>query len=133
DDVRGAVRGRPVDARLGRGRGAAPSARLRDLRRPDREPGVDALHHAGHLSRVRSPGAALAGRQAPGGAIGSARRRFAMNLSEPFVRRPVATVLLTIGIALAGIAALFVLPVAPLPQVEFPTISVSARLPGASP
>ena len=56
-----------------------------------------------------------------------------MNLSEPFIRRPVATVLLTIGIALAGIAAFFVLPVSPLPQVDFPVISVSARLPGASP
>src|SRR5215217_7645688 len=56
-----------------------------------------------------------------------------MNLSEPFVRRPVATVLLTIGIALAGIAAFFVLPVSPLPQVEYPSITVSASLPGASP
>ena len=56
-----------------------------------------------------------------------------MNLSEPFVRRPVATVLLTIGVALAGVAAFFVLPVAPLPQVDYPTISVNARLPGASP
>ena len=56
-----------------------------------------------------------------------------MNLSRPFVTRPVATVLLTVGIALAGIAAFFVLPVAPLPQVDYPTISVSARLPGASP
>lgn len=56
-----------------------------------------------------------------------------MNLSEPFVRRPVATVLLTIGLALAGIAAFFVLPVSPLPQVDFPVISVSASLPGASP
>jgi multidrug efflux pump len=56
-----------------------------------------------------------------------------VNLSEPFVRRPVATVLLTIGLALAGIAALLVLPVSPLPQVDFPTISVSAALPGASP
>jgi multidrug efflux pump len=56
-----------------------------------------------------------------------------VNLSGPFVRRPVATVLLTIGLALAGIAAFFVLPVSPLPQVEFPTISVSASLPGASP
>ncbi|MFP5392905.1 MAG: efflux RND transporter permease subunit [Gammaproteobacteria bacterium] len=56
-----------------------------------------------------------------------------MNLSEPFVRRPIATVLLTIGLALAGIAAFFVLPVSPLPQVDFPTISVSASLPGASP
>jgi multidrug efflux pump len=56
-----------------------------------------------------------------------------MNLSEPFVKRPVATVLLTIGIALSGIGAFFVLPVSPLPQVDFPIISVSASLPGASP
>ena len=56
-----------------------------------------------------------------------------MNLSLPFVKRPVATVLLTIGIALAGIAAFFVLPVAPLPQVDYPVISVSASLSGASP
>ena len=56
-----------------------------------------------------------------------------MNLSAPFVRRPVATVLLTIWLALAGIAAFFVLPVAPLPQVDYPVISVSASLPGASP
>jgi multidrug efflux pump len=56
-----------------------------------------------------------------------------VNLSEPFVRRPIATVLLTIGLALAGIAAFFVLPVSPLPQVDFPAISVSASLPGASP
>jgi multidrug efflux pump len=56
-----------------------------------------------------------------------------MNLSSPFVKRPIGTLLLTIGIALAGIAGFFVLPVSPLPQVDFPTISVSARLPGASP
>ncbi|MDB5454816.1 MAG: nodulation protein, partial [Caulobacter sp.] len=56
-----------------------------------------------------------------------------MNLSAPFIRRPVATVLLTIGLALAGIAAFLVLPVSPLPQVDYPTISVSANLPGASP
>ena len=56
-----------------------------------------------------------------------------MNLSEPFVRRPVATVLLTIGLALAGVVAFLGLPVAPLPQVDYPTISVSATLPGASP
>ena len=56
-----------------------------------------------------------------------------MNLSEPFVRRPVAAVLLTIGLALAGIGAFFVLPVSPLPQVDYPVISVSASLPGASP
>jgi multidrug efflux pump len=56
-----------------------------------------------------------------------------MNLSSPFVRRPVGTVLLTVWIALAGIAAFFGLPVASLPQVDFPVISVSASLPGASP
>ena len=56
-----------------------------------------------------------------------------MNISEPFVRRPVATTLLTIGILLAGLAAFRQLPVAPLPQVAFPTIVVSASLPGASP
>nr|WP_257626163.1 MULTISPECIES: efflux RND transporter permease subunit [Janthinobacterium] len=54
-------------------------------------------------------------------------------MSEPFVKRPIATVLLTIGIALAGVGAFFVLPVSPLPQVDYPTISVSASLPGASP
>jgi multidrug efflux pump len=56
-----------------------------------------------------------------------------MNLSAPFVRRPVGTVLLTAWIALAGIAAFFNLPVASLPQVDFPVISVSANVPGASP
>ncbi|MBC5783226.1 efflux RND transporter permease subunit [Ramlibacter sp. USB13] len=56
-----------------------------------------------------------------------------MNLSAPFVRRPVGTVLLTVWIALAGIFAFFHLPVASLPQVDFPVISVSASLPGASP
>jgi multidrug efflux pump len=56
-----------------------------------------------------------------------------MNLSAPFIARPVATTLLTIGIALAGMLAFFQLPVSPLPQVDFPTISVTATLPGASP
>ncbi len=56
-----------------------------------------------------------------------------MNFSEPFIRRPVATTLLTAGLALSGIVAFKLLPVAPLPQVDFPTISVQASLPGASP
>src|SRR5579884_1079103 len=56
-----------------------------------------------------------------------------MNISEPFIRRPVATTLLAIALALSGIAAFRLLPVSPLPQVDFPTISVSAGLPGASP
>ena len=59
--------------------------------------------------------------------------RSGMNISAPFIRRPVATVLLTAAVALAGIVAFLQLPVAPLPQVDFPTITVSATLPGASP
>ena len=56
-----------------------------------------------------------------------------MNLSRPFIERPVATTLLSLGVALAGVFAFIKLPVAPLPQVDFPTISVQASLPGASP
>ena len=56
-----------------------------------------------------------------------------MSLSSPFIHRPVGTSLLTVGLALAGAIGYRLLPVAPLPEVEFPTISVSASLPGASP
>jgi multidrug efflux pump len=56
-----------------------------------------------------------------------------MSLSTPFIERPVATTLLTIGVALAGMFAFFKLPVSPLPQVDFPTIAVFAQMPGASP
>ncbi len=56
-----------------------------------------------------------------------------MSLSSPFIQRPVATTLLTIAVALGGGVAYKLLPVSPLPQVDFPTISVSAGLPGASP
>ncbi|MFL6313528.1 MAG: multidrug efflux RND transporter permease subunit [Terriglobales bacterium] len=56
-----------------------------------------------------------------------------MNISAPFIRRPVATSLLAMGLLLAGILAYFRLPVAPIPQVEYPVISVNAGLPGASP
>src|ERR1700753_4036839 len=55
-----------------------------------------------------------------------------MNISAPFIRRPVATTLLTIAVAIAGAVGFTVLPVSPLPQVDFPTISVQAGLPGAS-
>ena len=60
-------------------------------------------------------------------------RQLLMNLSRPFIERPVATTLLSLGIALAGTFAFARLPVAPLPQVDFPTISVQASLPGAGP
>src|SRR5437667_9988127 len=56
-----------------------------------------------------------------------------MNISAPFIKRPVGTSLLTLALLLAGALAFNFLPVAPLPQVEFPVISVSAGLPGASP
>ncbi len=56
-----------------------------------------------------------------------------MNISAPFIRRPVATILLTAGMALTGAAAFTLLPVAPLPRIDVPAIFVSAQLPGASP
>ena len=56
-----------------------------------------------------------------------------MNISGPFIRRPVGTMLLTIALVLAGAIGFQLLPVAPLPQVDFPTINVSTGLPGASP
>jgi multidrug efflux pump len=62
-----------------------------------------------------------------------ARTSSGEGISAPFIHRPIATVLLTAAVALAGIVAFLQLPTAPLPQVDFPTISVSAALPGASP
>src|SRR5271168_3969327 len=56
-----------------------------------------------------------------------------MNISEPFIRKPVATTLLVVAITLSGAIAYTLLPVSPLPQVDFPTISVMASLPGGSP
>ena len=56
-----------------------------------------------------------------------------MNISAPFIRRPVGTSLLTLGLLLSGALAFTFLPVAPLPQVEFPVIVVGAGLPGADP
>ena len=56
-----------------------------------------------------------------------------MNISEPFIKRPIATTLLTVAVGLAGIVAYRFLPVSPLPQVDFPTVRIQAKLPGASP
>ena len=64
---------------------------------------------------------------------GAPRDGGVLSISAPFIRRPVATSLLTLAIALVGGLAFRLLPVSPLPQVEFPTIQVSAALPGASP
>ena len=72
-------------------------------------------------------------RQSDGLVLRRARTSSEEGISAPFIRRPIATVLLTAAVALAGIVAFLQLPTAPLPQVDFPTISVSATLPGASP
>ena len=85
-----------------------------------------ALHDAGHLPLVRS---ALS----PSWSGARGRWGLRMTISSTAIARPIATTLLTFGAALAGAIALRLLPVAALPQVEFPTIQVSAALPGASP
>src|SRR5690242_11361970 len=69
----------------------------------------------------------------PTGAAAASQGEAAMNVTSIFVSRPVATILLTLGLALAGMMAFFLLPVAPLPNVDFPTISVTASMAGASP
>ena len=56
-----------------------------------------------------------------------------MNISAAFIKRPIGTTLLAVALLLVGVAAFPLLPVAPLPQVDFPTIQVSASLPGANP
>src|SRR5262249_38309442 len=117
DDAGRAARRPAARARLGARPRAAPAARPRDGRRPAAVAGADALHDAGDL-RVLRPA------RPP--------QEAHVNLSAPFIRRPVATTLLVIGVVIAGAAAFRVLPVSPLPQVDFPTISVSASLPGAS-
>ena len=68
-----------------------------------------------------------------GGVGGNALGRGASSLSEPFIRRPIGTSLLAAAIILLGATAYTQLPVAPLPRVDLPTISVNASLPGASP
>ena len=92
--------------------------------------------------RVRSPGGSAPAVDATAGMrrrprIATARRRLragdgdgAVSISEPFIRRPVATTLLMIGLLLAGLVAFRLLPVSALPQVDYPTIVVSTTLPG---
>src|SRR5262249_1438443 len=67
------------------------------------------------------------------GAVRQRRRRQAVSISEPFIRRPIATALLMLGVLVFGIVSYELLPVAPLPNVDFPTIAVSVNYPGASP
>src|SRR6202022_2445015 len=104
----------------------APSARPRHRRRIGAEPGPHFVHDAGDLSHVRADRRALRRlRRIPRDRDGNAVNN---NFSSLFIGRPVATTLLTIGIALAGAFAFGLLPVSPLPQVDFPTISVQAAM-----
>ncbi len=135
----GAVGRRSAGAGNGRRLGAAAAARHHHRGRLDLQPDADALYHARDLSVLRPPGdpilapASRDARAAPRRGSRTKSRAIAMNISEPFIRRPIATTLLTAAMALAGAVAFRLLPVSPLPQVDFPTISVSASLPGASP
>src|SRR5205814_10306847 len=102
--------------------------------RPAHLAGADALHDS---RRVPVHGTARSvARPRPQGEAGGAdagRGARVMNVSAPFIRRPVATTLLAIAVVLAGSAAYTQLPVAPLPRVDNPTINANARLPGGSP
>src|SRR5207248_5101784 len=108
--------------------GAAQAAGHQHRRRPAHLAGAHAVHDAGRLLVHGTPRPA----PAPGQARAAASA-CAMNISEPFIRRPIATSLLAAAVLLAGAAAYTQLPVAPLPRVDNPTISISASLPGASP
>src|SRR5690606_1698685 len=135
DHACSAVRGDPDDVRQRFGCRTAPAAGPGDGRRATGEPGPDPVHHAGDLPVLRPLRAPRTGRDS-----GRWRRRDGLtmqperfNLSEVFIRRPVATVLLAAAVVLCGLLAVVRLPVAPLPQVDYPAIQVSAYLPGASP
>ena len=131
--------GIPLALGSGTGSELQKTARDRDRGRAHLQPAPDALHDAGHLPRLRPPRGPAREEARPERARERRGRARAgagggpMSLSAPFIRRPIGTSLLTVALALAGGIAYFFLPVAPLPQVEFPTISVSANLPGASP
>src|SRR5207342_2248261 len=84
-------------------------------------------------SRLRSPCQAIAPGPRSPSCGGSPTSKILMNISEPLIKRPIATTLLTVALGLAGAVAYGFLPVSPLPQVDFPTIQVQASLPGASP
>ena len=131
DDGRGDLRRAAFDAGNRRRLGASPSTGAGDCRRSRLQPGADSLYNPCHLPVLRAARRALRhGRRGFGSGDGNAvNNRF----SELFIRRPVATILLTIGIIFAGLLGYSQLPVSPLPQVDFPVISVQANMPGASP
>src|SRR5690606_25915207 len=132
---------RPGTRRAGRGRRPAAAgerdegrgeARLTHLeRRPglERHPGLERPRGARASDDAsEGPGRHLRRQAAAGGESGPR----AMSISEPFIRRPVATILIMVAIAFFGVLAFVRLPVSALPNVDFPTIQVSAQLPGAS-
>src|SRR5207244_3148679 len=133
DDDGRPLRGRAPRPGLGDRLRAASPPRHRHRGRAHLQPDAHAVHDARDLPGLRPPGPA--GHEAGEGigGAGDAAGGGGMNLSTPFIHRPIATTLLTVAIALAGAIAYVLLPVSPLPQVEFPTINVGAGLPGASP
>src|SRR4029077_2161962 len=134
DDVGGIVRRVAARPREWHRIGAAQSAWHHDCRRPAAFTTANALHHAGHLplhgAIARTPVACTATGATPGGSPGP---RPLVNFSYPFVRRPIGTTLMAIGLFLIGAVAYTFLPVASLPSVEFPTINVTVTRPGADP
>src|SRR5690606_8591918 len=105
------------------GRGAAPAAGPGAGRRPAAQPVADPVHHAGDLPVLRPPEPALHRAQRGGSRRG---RRPVMNLSAPFIVRPVATLLISLAILLVGALSFGLLPVSPLPNMDFPAITVQA-------
>ncbi len=150
DDDGGAAGRAAAGAGHGNGKRAAPAAGHHDCRRIDRVAGADAVYDAGGVSVLRPDWAQDLQAEADeelrdacndGGLMQDAgsreleeqEPRSCMHFSAPFIRRPVATFLLSIAMILAGAVAYTLLPVASLPQVEYPVISVGASLPGADP
>src|SRR4030095_17147715 len=98
-------------------------------------PVADAVHHSGdlplHGTSARAPCARAI--QPAASPARPPRQGPAVNFSHPFIRRPIRTTLMAIGLFLVGAVAYTFLPVASLPSVEFPTINITANLPGADP
>ena len=155
DHAGSAARRAPAGNRNGHGVGAAAPARDCCGRRAARLAIFDALHDSSHLSRFRPSGAAFRRVLAIEAEAEHSKRYAAVtrrqrapccrrhsnsllgsrgvNFSEIFIRRPVATVLLTVGAVLLGFIAYYRLPIASLPNMDRPTISVRSYLPGGSP
>ncbi len=134
DDACGSVRRAAAGARRRHRLGTAQPARRHHCRRPAVVAIAHALHHARHLSLHGAPARATGADGSTGATPDSSPGPGAnVNFSAPFIRRPIGTTLLAIGLFLIGAVAYAFLPVASLPNVEFPTIFVTASRPGADP